>query len=85
MRPSICWCIQGDEHGYIRVLPDTVSRLEVAFYSTSPQELAKEQPIVAAVLKAAGKKTNKKGNYSMSMADVSRHSKSTPSQVSSPS
>lgn len=72
---------QSNRNQLVEVLPDTVSRLEVAFYLTPPEDLAADYPVVAAVLKAAGGRATRKGAYSVAVDTLVWHARLPPSQV----
>eukprot|EP00873_Tetraselmis_striata_P020100 jgi/Tetstr1/440364/TSEL_028699.t1 len=73
--------LQSAEEAYLKVLPNTVSRVDLMFYKTAPAELSKCHPIIAAFLSATRGRAKKSGAHSAAMADFCTHRCAPPAQV----
>lgn len=76
--------VQSAEEAYLKVLPNTVSRVDLMFYKTAPAELSKCHPIIAAFLSATRGRAKKSGAHSAAMADFCTHRCAPPAQVGRP-
>jgi hypothetical protein len=73
--------LQSADERYLRVLPDSVTRVDVMFYKTPPAELAQRYAIASALLATTRGRTKKSGANSAAMADICAIRSCPPAQV----